>query len=216
MPRRSLLRGGLLAFACVAIAVPLLALPARADAGSEADFVARINGLRAAHGLGRLTVDAQLTNVARVWSASMGARTTLEHNPSLPNQVVGWQKLGENVGDGADVAQLEAAFEASPPHYEHLVDPRYTRVGVGVVVDGNGLMWVTQLFMRPFAPRPGRVVARVPSVASPAPSSFAPVPGATLTAAASAPGPARASAPEANGAWWQHLLQFLFGRSVDN
>ncbi|MBV8690915.1 MAG: CAP domain-containing protein [Actinobacteria bacterium] len=201
MPRRSLLRGGLLAFACVAIAVPLLALPARADAGSEADFVARINGLRAAHGLGRLTVDAQLTNVARVWSASMGARTTLEHNPSLPNQVVGWQKLGENVGDGADVAQLEAAFEASPPHYEHLVDPRYTRVGVGVVVDGNGLMWVTELFMRPYTP-----VSR----------SFAPVPGATLTAAASAPGPARASAPEANGAWWQHLLQFLFGRSVDN
>lgn len=183
MQRGLFARGGLLVLVLTAAVVALGTVPAHADAGSEWDFVARINGLRTAHGLGQLSIDARLTTVARVWSASMAARNVLEHNQLLPYQVSGWTKLGENVGDGATVEQLEQAFEASPPHYEHLVDPRYTRIGVGVAFDGNGRMWVTQLFMRPRAP----VVVRAP-----APQSFAPAPGAALTAAASAPGPARA------------------------
>ncbi|HZQ86620.1 MAG TPA: CAP domain-containing protein [Acidimicrobiales bacterium] len=183
MPRALFARGGLIALAGMTLVVSLFAMPARADAGSEWDFVARINALRAAHGLGELSIDPRLTTVARVWSASMAARNVLEHNQLLPYQVSGWTKLGENVGDGATVEQLEQAFEASPSHNEHLVDPRYTRIGVGVAFDGNGRMWVTQLFMRPRAPQ---------VVRAPAPQSFAPVPGAALTAAASAPGPARA------------------------
>lgn len=183
MRRGLFARGGLLVLVVPTVVVSLWAMPAHADAGSEWDFVTRINALRAAQGLGQLSLDPRLTTVAGVWSASMAQRNVLEHNQLLPYQVAGWTRLGENVGDGATVEQLERAFEASPPHYEHLVDPRYTRIGVGVAFDGKGRMWVTELFMRPRAP----VVVRVS-----APQSFAPVPGAALTAAASAPGPARA------------------------
>src|SRR5438552_8482585 len=108
------------------------------DSGSaEAEFVGRLNGLRASKGLPALAVDGHLTSVARSWSAKMASDGTISHNPSLGSQVSGWRTLGENVGTGATVDSIEQAFENSPHHYENMVDSGYTLVGIGVVVDGN-------------------------------------------------------------------------------
>jgi cysteine-rich secretory family protein len=119
---------------------------------------------------------------------------TLAHNGALPNQVSGWETLGENVGDGPSVDSLEQAFEASPHHYENMVDARFRTIGVGVVEDGNGLMWVTEDYEQPLAvvaaPTPVAPDA-IPGAASP----LVPVSSAPPAAAAAAPEPARAEPP---------------------
>lgn len=149
MQRRRALLPGLVALAVVVAGVSAWAPPAGASgADSEWQFVERINELRADLGIAPVTQDAQLTAVARRWSVTMVDSNRLFHNMALPRWVNGWVKLGENVGVGTSVDALVDAFEASPPHLEHLVDPAYTLVGVGVI-EARGQLWVTEEFERP-------------------------------------------------------------------
>ena len=114
----------------------------------EQQFLSRINGLRSSKGLGGLTVDAELTGVARRWAANMARAGGISHNPSLASQVTeNWVKLGENVGMGPDVDSLFTAFVQSPHHYANLVDPAFTRVGVGVVLTADGTIYTAHEFM---------------------------------------------------------------------
>jgi hypothetical protein len=159
------------ALAVVVAGVSMWAAPAGASgADSEWQFVERINELRADLGIVPLTQDAQLTAVARRWSVTMVDSNRLFHNMALPRWVNGWVKLGENVGVGVSIDALVNAFEASPPHLEHLVDPAYTLVGVGVI-EARGQLWVTEEFERPgsLAPtvvRPAMRPARAFAVAT--------------------------------------------------
>jgi hypothetical protein len=168
----------------------LSAPAAGADPGHEADFVARVNALRATKGIAPLLVDAQMTSVARSWSAQMAASNTLSHNPNFSSQISNWKLVGENVGTGPDVAVIEQAFENSPHHYANLVNPAYNFIGVGVV-EANGTLWVTQNFKQ------ARTVAAAPSAApaKPAPAP-APAPKAAAAPKPAAPKPAAAPAPE--------------------
>ena len=125
------------------------AAPAHADgvnSADEAQFVSLINQLRASVGAGSLSVDSRLTTIARNWSANM-VTTGLHHNPDLASQApAGWTMLGENVGYGPSVSQLQTAFTNSAHHYENMVQPQFTTIGVGVV-ESNGTLWVTEDFM---------------------------------------------------------------------
>src|SRR3954451_20276105 len=109
------------------------AAPAKADPNvDEAQFLADLNLVRARNGVAPVATDGQLINVARGWSAQMAGGAGLSHNPSLASQVSNWRTLGENVGSGSDVATIEAALEASPHHFENMVDPAFNYVGIGV------------------------------------------------------------------------------------
>jgi uncharacterized protein YkwD len=196
---------------CIRIAVVLALLtaaattlaPARADPNvDEAQFVAAINAVRARNSLPPVSPEGQLISVARAWSSHMAGSGTLAHNPSLAGQVSDWKTLGENVGTGSTVASIEAAFEASPHHYENMVDPSFQYVGVGVV-EVNGTIWVTEDYKQS---RSGLPTATAPKAApppsKPAPAPRAPAPRAAPTAAqpiaAAHPAtPAAASAPAA-------------------
>jgi hypothetical protein len=190
---RHLLRAVLAAAALTALPVvlPGATVAARADSvalnGSETAYLAHINGLRSQHGLAPLSVDAQLTAIARNWTAQMARSHALSHNPSLQHQVPsGWSVLGENVGEGPGVDPVWAAFVASPPHYANLVDPSYNLVGIGTVVDANGITWTTH----DFEARRGSVPplpAPPPPPAPPAPAPPAPAPPAPAATAAAVP-----------------------------
>lgn len=124
-----------------------VAAPA-ADPGTEAQFVSRINSLRASKGLRQLQVDGELVGVARRWTDKMVADGQISHNPNLGSQVSGnWTKLGENVGVGRSVDSLMQAFIDSPAHYRNLVDPDWNYVGVGVSYGSDGRMYTTHNFM---------------------------------------------------------------------
>lgn len=114
----------------------------------EAQFVSRINSLRASKGLNQLAVSGELTGVARNWTEQMVQAGQISHNPNLASQVSGdWTKLGENVGVGYDVDGLMQAFINSPAHYKNLVDPDWSYVGVGVTMAPDGRMYTTHNFM---------------------------------------------------------------------
>ena len=143
----------------VMVAAVLGALPASAappsTADAEAGFLGRINELRADKGLGPLTVDPELTAIARAWTARMVARGDISHNPRLGAAVTSdWNKLGENVGTGPDVDDLFTAFVRSPHHYVNLVDPSFTRVGIAVAVAPDGSLFTTHDFAAVAGPAP--------------------------------------------------------------
>jgi len=155
----------------------------------EREFVSLINDLRATQGLSALAVHDELVGKARRWSATMAAEGDIWHSDLRDGITVAWRRLGENVGMGGSVRSLHDAFVASPHHYENLVDPGFNYVGLGVVVDPDGTIFVSQEFME-LAPAPASASP------SPAPSAAATSGGEPGTAASPdltdpAPAPAR-------------------------
>src|SRR3954451_16014813 len=140
---RAVLVGAVLLTAAFALTLlSLFAPPAHADPNvDEGQFFALLNTVRARNGVPPLATDGQLISVARGWSARMAGDGGLSHNPDLGSQVSNWRSLGENVGTGGDVNTIEAALEASPHHFENMVDPNFTYVGIGVV-EAGGAIWV--------------------------------------------------------------------------
>jgi hypothetical protein len=136
-------------------AAALLAPAARAGADTasdEASFFQLLNGERNRGGLASLQNDVAAAQVARSWSGQMAGSQTLRHNPDLAAQVSSqvtddWTRLGENVGRGGDVVALHNAFMASPGHRANVMGD-YNRVGIGVVRDGTGQIWVTFVFIK--------------------------------------------------------------------
>jgi hypothetical protein len=170
-----------LATALAAAAVTLLVLTglsaAPADAaepGTEAQFVAAVNNVRAGRGLPPLAVHNELVGVARNWTDQMVAAGGISHNPNLANAVsANWAVLGENVGVGYDVDGLMQAFINSAAHYRNLVEPRYDTIGVGVTWGPDGRMYTTHVFMDladSSAPPPAPAPAPAPAPPAPPPA----------------------------------------------
>lgn len=134
----------------VSVVAGLLGAMGAANAASseEQDFAARINRERTGRGLRALSLDAGLSNVARNHSSDMASQNNLHHNPNLGEQVSGWRELGENVGEGTDVAGIHTEFMRSSSHRDEILYSNYTKFGIGTVWDG-GTLWVTEVFLRP-------------------------------------------------------------------
>ncbi|HWC13172.1 MAG TPA: CAP domain-containing protein [Actinomycetota bacterium] len=114
---------------------------------SEKGFNRKMNGARTNAGLGKLSLDPELSKAARVHTKEMVTRNELYHTPSdkLRNRVTNWIILGENVGVGSTVASLHQAFMDSPAHRENIMNATFRHVGIGVLKK-NGRMWVTVIF----------------------------------------------------------------------
>ncbi len=148
---------------------------------TESEFVRLANQLRTGLGLSALTVDPELTSVARKWSQKMAEKGDIFHNEQLASDVkANWSKLGENVGMGDDLPLIENLWEKSPAHYRNLVDASFELVGIGVVETG-GVIFVTTDFAKlaPTALRGARFgpTSTAPPITAPpitAPPSTAP------------------------------------------
>ncbi len=152
--------------AAVAVAVIMIAgigvhaptKPAAAgtlDGWAEADFVQRVNDLRAAWGVPPLQRHTVLINKARSWAQHMANAGGISHSDLRSGITVQWSVLGENVGVGPSVASLHNALIHSKGHLRNILDPRFNRIGVGVVKQG-GRMWVVQEFMQSNSSSPPR------------------------------------------------------------
>ncbi|HEX9681500.1 MAG TPA: CAP domain-containing protein [Acidimicrobiales bacterium] len=201
--------------------------PAGADPGGQAVVVAepsddsymvnRINELRASKGLGSLSVDSHLFDVALNWTNQMAADDQLYHNPNLASDVNerDWVKLGENVGRTTGTVQdVQKAFEESPGHYANLVDPDFTHVGIASRrVDGT--LWVTQVFMKPAnatTPPTSAPTTQPPTTEAPPPATPPPSQPPATSPATVAPPPAPAPAElEPIGGRGRGIRLFLLG-----
>ena len=134
-------------------------------AQAEAQFVDLINIARRAGGLAPLFINTRVADSSRTWSSSMRSRGTLSHDPNLATiiaQIIpDWQRVGENVGVGYDVTSLHQALMNSAGHRANIMGD-YNQVGVGVVVGGDGRLWVTARFAKGSVPAGAAVPATRP------------------------------------------------------
>lgn len=116
------------------------------NAGFESAFVSSINSLRAGQGLTALTRNAGLDAEARSWSESMASSGVLGHS-DIGRLIPPWVGVAENVGNGSTVSSVFTALSASSGHLTNMTGD-YTDLGVGVWVDGAGILWTTHLFTK--------------------------------------------------------------------
>lgn len=114
----------------------------------EHQLVHWINVDRAQHGLRALAPAADLTAIAHRHTAAMAAAGLVFHDARLTAEVHDWQSLGEDVGSGATLGDLERAFVADRYDRANVRGPGFRQVGVGVERNG-GLIYVTVVVRRP-------------------------------------------------------------------
>jgi hypothetical protein len=126
-----------------------LVFAGRAQADTSGNLVTLTNSARAAAGLPALTVSADLAAAARSQASRMAAQHRLSHTPNLAGAICCWAAIGENVGEGPTASAVHSAFMGSAEHRANILSGSYTQIGVGVVVDAAGTLWVSEIFRRP-------------------------------------------------------------------
>ena len=167
------------------------------------DLLALTNADRSANGLAPLTSTSDLQAFAQRRADEMMRAGKLWHTPTLSTDVTNWRVLGENVGRGPALPDIEAAFLASPAHRANILRPEFSQAGVGVVWDGGDLFYVAVIFRLPktvTAPAPAPRLASSPPPAArpkPVPAPPAPSPPTTVPAPPPPPEPAPMEQPAA-------------------
>jgi hypothetical protein len=79
----------------------------------------------------------------------MARSESLYHNSSLGSDVCCWRSVGENIGEGQSVSQVQSAFMNSAPHRDNILSSAFTQIGVGTATDSHGTLWVDEVFRQP-------------------------------------------------------------------
>jgi uncharacterized protein YkwD len=111
----------------------------------EKAMTKKVNKARSKAGLSKLSLDPELSLVARKNSRRMAKKGELVHTANLGGKVTHWKLLGENVGYGVSVNQLHSMFMDSEAHKDNILTGSFRHVGVGLVKKGEYL-WVTVVF----------------------------------------------------------------------
>ena len=110
---------------------------------AAARTLALLNQLRAAHGAGPVSYDAGMSAQAMGWSQEM-SRSGFRHSSLGYAENIAWHSLS-SMSPAEAAAMLHDMWTNSPAHFRNMIDPRWTRVGIGLHVDGSG-WWGTQEF----------------------------------------------------------------------
>ena len=109
--------------------------PVPSDAAA-ATSLALLNQLRAEHGVGQVTYDPGMSTQALAWSQEM-SRSGFRHSGTGYAENIAWHSLSSMSPETA-ATTLHDMWVDSPGHYRNMLDPRWTRVGIGLHVDGTG------------------------------------------------------------------------------
>jgi Cysteine-rich secretory protein family len=174
-----------LAAALLAISpVAVQAAPSPSVVAIEQRMAELANQSRAAVGARPVAVDVRFAAASRDWSCQMARTDNFAHDPNFAAGGALAEIIAARSGADGDVgAQLHQQFLDSSAHREILLNPAYTRVGVGVCVL-NGY-WVTERFgtgtvvaaPAPTTPTPSPSTVR--STPTPTPSTVRPTPTTT-------------------------------------
>ena len=115
-----------------------------------------LNADREANGLPALPLDEELCAIARIKSCDMNTNNYFDHNSPTYGRAsdmlrffgYSYRGVGENIAHYGSIEKAEAGFMSSSGHRANILGSQWTKVGVGVCVDKNGFVYVTQLFAR--------------------------------------------------------------------
>ena len=127
--------------------------------GNEIRILSLINRERTRFGLGSLSWNPRLADLARDYSQKMAREHFFEHIDSDGNDVVerarrsrirGWSKIGENLfmcSETSDFAGLSVrGWMRSTTHRENILDPDWRDTGIGVAYSRDGEIYITEVF----------------------------------------------------------------------
>jgi len=119
------------------------------------------NVQRANNGVAPLALDAQLVELARQRSQTMAATNCFSHYTCGPTAfdllgsigyfyTIAGENIARNNYPDADTVQVAmTGFMNSSGHRANILEPRYTKVGVGVAFGANGMKYFTVIFAGP-------------------------------------------------------------------
>lgn len=119
----------------------------------EREVVTLTNKYRAQYSLAPLSIDAHLSDIARMKSQDMRDKGYFDHNSPTygsPFEMmkrfgVTYRTAGENIAMGYRTAQsVVDGWMNSPGHRANILNKSFTKIGVGYAADGN---YCTQMFI---------------------------------------------------------------------
>lgn len=140
-------------------------------AREEQDLIAAINTERTSRGLEALALDPVLCEAARAHSREMCDLNYFAHQSPTSGDATPVDRylgelhtdgerrptsalVGENIfyasvtNDVYGAGYAHRSLMASPSHRENILEPRFTKVGVGLYRGPEGRFWVTEMFLR--------------------------------------------------------------------
>jgi uncharacterized protein YkwD len=132
------------------VAVLVAGMPSPADAGNVArrDTTLRLlNQTRRNHGLPVFRLNVNLSQYAWRHSKRMAERNRCYHTANLYDVVRTYSPStwGENVGAAGTLRRIRTLWMGSGGHRANILNPRFRRIGIGVV-KARGFLWVTTIF----------------------------------------------------------------------
>lgn len=130
----------------------VLAAPLTAQ---ESQLISLVNNERTSRGLKPLAADMRLVKAARMKSLDMiknnyfGHQSPVYGSPFdlLKSQGITYNKAGENLAGTATVEHAHTILMNSTGHRANILNPAFTKIGVGVVKGGPYGYMFTQLFI---------------------------------------------------------------------
>lgn len=105
-----------------------------------------VNASRAQNGMGAYGWNNDLYFKAQGWADQLARDGYLHHSNLADGAPAGWMSLGENVGVGYDLGQIQNAFMNSPGHRANILSGVFDADGIGVSRDAQGRYWVVHEF----------------------------------------------------------------------
>jgi uncharacterized protein YkwD len=122
--------------------------------GLEQQMFAAHNAQRAAAGLPPLVLDGAVVSVARARATDMASKGYFAHtSPTgqtaftlLRGAGISYRTAGENIAvntfpEALSVSTAMSGFMGSPGHRANILNPAFTRVGIGVAKSGSSIYY---------------------------------------------------------------------------
>ena len=121
----------------------------------EQQMVNLVNSERAKAGVAPLKIDAKLTHVAEVKAKDMIDNNYFSHtSPTYGSPFdmmktfgITYRTAGENIAMNQTVQAAHTAFMNSSGHRANILNSSFTTVGIGIVSDGKGNIYISQMFI---------------------------------------------------------------------
>lgn len=121
----------------------------------EAAMLQMINGERVRDGLNKLKPDSQLTGLAREKSRDMVSANYFGHmSPKfgtvydqLQQSGIVYRTVAENLVGAPGYRRAHASIMNSPAHRSNVLNPSFTRIGIGIIKGGPYGKMVTQILI---------------------------------------------------------------------
>ncbi|WRS27412.1 CAP domain-containing protein [Oscillospiraceae bacterium MB08-C2-2] len=121
----------------------------------ETQMLDLINAERKNAGVAPLTLNSELSKVARLKSQDMIDRGYFDHTSptyGTPFEMmsdfgISYKTAGENLAKNAFLNSAHTSLMQSEGHRKNILNSSFTEIGLGIVTDSNGYLYITQMFI---------------------------------------------------------------------